>query len=86
MGYSVSDGAAHATLWRDGSAIEVAGPGTFANAINDSDQIVGYRFDGSFSRVEFGEHGFRCRTVVTGKRSILRRISVRDDPDNPVLA
>ncbi len=48
VGYSVSDGAAHATLWRGGSAIEVAGPGTFANAINDSDQIVGYRFDGSF--------------------------------------
>src|SRR6266404_831450 len=50
VGYSVSmsDGSAHATLWHDGSAIDIGGPNTFANGINDSDKIVGYRSDSSF--------------------------------------
>ena len=43
VGYSVSNGSAHATLWRDGSAVDIGGADTFANGINDSDQIVGYR-------------------------------------------
>lgn len=47
VGYSVENGAAHATLWEDGMAQDL-GENTFANAINDSDQIVGYKLDDSF--------------------------------------
>ena len=44
VGYSVLNGVAHGTLWKDGRVIDL-GPNTLANAINDSDQIVGYRKD-----------------------------------------
>jgi hypothetical protein len=45
-GYSVENGTGHATLWETG-LVEDFGPNTFANGINDSDQIVGYRLDDS---------------------------------------
>lgn len=44
VGYSNSQSSAHGTLWTDVGAIDL-GAGTFANGINDSDQIVGYRLD-----------------------------------------
>jgi hypothetical protein len=47
VGYSVSDGTAHATLWVNGVASDIGGPNTVANGINDLDQIVGY-IDDSF--------------------------------------
>jgi hypothetical protein len=46
VGYSVVGGISHATLWIDGVATDL-GANTSANGINDSDQIVGYRNDGS---------------------------------------
>lgn len=48
VGYSVSDGTAHATLWVNGVASDIGGPNTVAYGINDLDQIVGYRLDDSF--------------------------------------
>ncbi len=48
VGYSVSNESVHATLWVNGVASDIGGPGTFANGINDYDQIVGYRQDASF--------------------------------------
>ena len=44
VGYSLLNSVPHGTLWKDGTVIEL-GPNTLANAINDSDQIVGYRKD-----------------------------------------
>jgi hypothetical protein len=44
VGYSVENGVAHATLWESSMALDL-GLNTFANGINDSDQIVGYRLD-----------------------------------------
>lgn len=46
VGYSVEGVTAHATLWENGMALDL-GANTFANGINDLDQIVGYRVDDS---------------------------------------
>ncbi len=44
VGYSVLNSVPYGTLWKDGTVIDL-GPNTLADAINDSDQIVGYRKD-----------------------------------------
>ena len=43
-GYSILNSAPHGTLWKDGAVIDL-GPNTLADAINDSDQMAGYRVD-----------------------------------------
>lgn len=93
VGYSVVEGVGHATLWESGMAIDLAGPNTFANGINDSDQIVGYRLDASFiahahlwpDDIDLGSLAGYDSSVATGINSSGLVVGIAFSQANPNL-